>query len=47
MTRPKLAPRARLPRYFAEMIVGLVLGGLIVLALVATVNSVPFIYQGF
>jgi hypothetical protein len=47
MSRPKLELSARLPRYVVEMVVGLVLAALIVLALVATVGSVPFIYQGF
>lgn len=47
MTRPKLDLSNRLPRYAVEMVVGLVLAALIVLALVATVGSVPFIYQGF
>jgi hypothetical protein len=47
MTPPKLRLSARLPRYLVEMLVGLVLAALIVLALVATVGSVPFIYQGF
>jgi hypothetical protein len=45
--RPKLELGARLPRYAVEMVVGLLLAVLIVLALVATVGSVPFIYQGF
>ncbi len=47
MTRPKLDLGGRLPRYVTEMIVGLALAALIVLALVATVGSVPFIYQSF
>jgi hypothetical protein len=47
MTPPKLRLSGRLPRYLVEMLVGLVLAALIVLALVATVGSVPFIYQGF
>jgi hypothetical protein len=47
MSRPKLELGERLPRYLVELAVGLVLAGLIVLALVATVGSVPFIYQGF
>ena len=37
----------RLPRYVVEMLLGLTLAALIVLALAATVDSVPFIYQGF
>jgi hypothetical protein len=44
---PKLDPARRIPRYVAEMVLGLLLAGLITLALVATVGSVPFIYQGF
>jgi len=47
MTRPRLDLSRRLPRYLVEMAVGLTLAALIVLALVATVGSVPFIYQGF
>jgi hypothetical protein len=47
LNRPKLELEKRLPRYFAEMVIGLVLAALIALALVATVGSVPFIYQGF
>ena len=47
MTRPKLELGTRMPRYLVEMVVGLVLAALIVLALTATVGSVPFIYQGF
>ena len=47
MSRPTLELDARLSRYLVEMVVGLVLGALIVLALVATVGSVPFIYQGY
>jgi hypothetical protein len=47
MRRPRLEIEKRLPRYFAEMLIGLVLAALIVLALVATVGSVPFIYQGY
>jgi hypothetical protein len=47
MTRPKLALEDRLPRYLVELAVGLALAGLVALALVATVGSVPFIYQGF
>jgi len=47
MSRPKLDLGTRVPRYLVEMAVGLVLAALIVLALVATVGSVPFIYQGF
>ena len=34
-------------RYAVEMVVGITLAAVIVLALVATVDSVPFIYQGF
>ena len=37
----------RLRKYFGEAAIGLVLGGLIFLALVATVGTVPFIYQGY
>ncbi len=37
----------RLTRYVVEMAVGLLLAALIVIALVASVSSVPFIYQGF
>jgi hypothetical protein len=47
LTRPASGPASRLKRYLAEMVIGLVLAALIVLALVATVGSVPFIYQGF
>lgn len=47
MKRPRLELERRLPRYLAEMVIGLVLAALITLALVATVGSVPFIYQGF
>jgi hypothetical protein len=47
MTRPKLDLGTRAPRYLVEAVVGLLLAGLIVLALVATVGSVPFIYQGY
>lgn len=47
MRRPPLALRQRLPRYAAEAAIGFVLAGLILLALVASVSSVPFIYQGF
>jgi hypothetical protein len=43
----KLELGVRLPRYLVEMVIGLALAALIVLALVATVGSVPFIYQGF
>lgn len=53
---PDATPRARrfsldlgnrVPRYVAEMIIGLILAALIALALIATVGSVPFIYQGY
>ncbi|MEO8888177.1 MAG: hypothetical protein ABI301_00335 [Jatrophihabitantaceae bacterium] len=47
MNRPKLNLENRLPRYLAEVVIGLVLALLVVLALVATVGSVPFIYAGF
>lgn len=47
MKRPKLEFQRRLPRYAVEMVIGVVLAGLIALALVATVGTVPFIYQGF
>lgn len=48
MTRPKkLDLGNRLPRYLAEFVLGMVLAALIVLALAATVGSVPFIYQGY
>ncbi len=47
MTRPKLDLHRRLPRYVAEMIIGVALAGLIALALIATVGSVPFVYQGY
>jgi hypothetical protein len=47
MRRPQLELHRRIPRYLVEMVVGFVLAGLIVLALVASVSSVPFIYQGF
>jgi hypothetical protein len=47
MTPPKLDLDDRLPRYLVELVVGLALAALIVLALVASVGSVPFIYQGF
>ncbi len=47
MKRRRLELERRLPRYLAEMLIGLSLAALIVLALVATVGSVPFIYQGF
>jgi hypothetical protein len=46
MSRPFVALKDRLPRYAAEMLIGLALAALIVLALVATVGTVPFIYQG-
>jgi hypothetical protein len=46
-TRPKLRLGPRLSRYTVEMVVGITLAAVIVLALVATVDSVPFIYQGF
>lgn len=45
--RPKLEIGPRLSRYAVEMVVGIALAAVIVLALVATVGSVPFIYQGF
>lgn len=47
MTRPRIPERIHLPRYAVEIIVGFILAALIVLALWATVGSVPFIYQGF
>ena len=47
MTGPKLSLTERLPRYIVEMVVGIALALLIVLALVASVGTVPFIYQGF
>jgi hypothetical protein len=47
MTRPEPQPRRRLARYSLEMAIGFVLAGLIALALIASVSSVPFIYQGF
>lgn len=47
MKRPELDLSRRLPRYVAEAVIGFVLAALIVLALVASVSSVPFIYQGF
>jgi hypothetical protein len=47
MNRPKLDLGNRLPRYVAEAVIGLLLAGLVALALVASVNTVPFIYQGF
>jgi hypothetical protein len=47
VTEPKLGLQQRIPRYVAEMVIGFVLAALIVLALIATVNTVPFIYQGF
>jgi hypothetical protein len=37
----------RLPRYLTELAIGVLLAALVLLALVATVGSVPFIYQGF
>jgi hypothetical protein len=46
-SRDKLDLETRLPRYAVELAVGLALAVLVVLALVATVGSVPFIYQGF
>jgi hypothetical protein len=36
-----------LRRFAAEAVIGLVLAVLIVLALAATVSTVPFIYQGY
>ncbi len=47
MKYPKPDLPRRVPRYLAEAVIGLVLAALIALALVATVGSVPFIYQGF
>jgi hypothetical protein len=47
MKRPKLDLQNRAPRYLAEMIIGLVLAALVALALIASVGSVPFIYQGY
>ena len=47
MKAPKLQLEKRVPRYVAEMVIGLVLAALVVLALVASVDSVPFVYQGF
>lgn len=47
MSAPNHELRERASRYLTEMVVGLVLAGLVVLALVATVGTVPFIYQGF
>jgi hypothetical protein len=47
MNKPRLDLKRRLPRYAAEMIVGFALAALIMLALIATVSSVPFIYQGY
>jgi hypothetical protein len=47
MRRPPLELHRRLPRYALEMVIGFVLAGLIALALIASVSSVPFIYQGF
>jgi hypothetical protein len=46
MKRPDLDLNRRLPRYAAEMVIGLTLAALIVLALVATVGTVKFVYQG-
>jgi adenine/guanine phosphoribosyltransferase-like PRPP-binding protein len=37
----------RLRKYSTEAIIGIVLAGLIFVALVATVGTVPFIYQGY
>lgn len=34
-------------RYVFEAVIGLVIAGVIALVLAATVNSVPFVYQGF
>ena len=34
-------------RYFVEAVIGLTLAVLVVLALAATVGTVPFIYQGY
>lgn len=45
--RRRLDLAHRLPRYVAEMLIGLLLAALIALALIATVGSVPFIYQGY
>lgn len=45
--RRRLDLSDRIPRYVAEMLIGLVLAALIALALIATVGSVPFIYQGY
>jgi hypothetical protein len=39
--------RQRLVRYVVEMLIGFTLAGLVALALIASVSSVPFIYQGF
>jgi|GEM_PF-6677299 len=39
--------RNRLRKYVAEAAIGLSLGALLFLALVATVGLVPFIYQGY
>lgn len=47
MKRPQLELQRRIPRYLVEAVIGFVLAGLIMLALVASVSSVPFIYQGF
>lgn len=47
MKRPKLDLQQRVPRYVAEMVIGLVLAALIALALIASVGHVPFIYQGY
>ena len=47
MKRLRLELESRVPRYLAEMAIGISLAALITLALVASVGSVPFIYQGF
>jgi len=47
MKRPKLDLQRRVPRYFAEMAIGLTLAALVALALIASVGHVPFIYQGY
>lgn len=47
MRRPQLELDRRIPRYLGEAVIGFLLAGLIALALVASVSSVPFIYQGF
>jgi hypothetical protein len=39
--------RQRLVRYAIEMIGGIFIAGLILLVLAATVESVPFVYQGY